>query len=183
MSVLTAGRRVAPLLLLMLALAGCSMLESTSRQPPPTTLERVDVAAAALIDNIHGHSDDLTPIVATTFVDVDRLEQSSTLGRTVSEMFVSRLVTSDLHVIEVKLRDSLYIEENTGELILSRNVQRLGQDYDASSVLVGTYAQAQDRLFVNARLVRIDDRSILGATSFELPLTTDLRVLLPGSYP
>ena len=90
--------------------------------------------------------------------------------------------SAGLNVIEVKLRNSLYIEENTGELILSRNVQRLGQDYNAEAVLVGTYAQAQDQVFINVRLVEIANRTILGATSFSLPLTNDLRYLLPVSY-
>ncbi|WP_110674522.1 FlgO family outer membrane protein [Salinicola sp. RZ23] len=182
MSVSSCARLVL-LMLLLAALAGCSMLDPNGRPHQPTTLERVDAAAKALIENSRGRLDDTAPLVATTFVDVDHLGQSSTLGRTLSEMFVSRLVESGQKVIEVKLRNSLYIEENTGELILSRNVQRLSQDYDANAVLVGTYAQAQDRLFINARVVRIADRAILGATSFELPLNNDLRTLLPPSYP
>ncbi|WP_110717031.1 FlgO family outer membrane protein [Salinicola acroporae] len=171
------------LVLLLAALAGCSALDPNGHPHQPTTLERVDSAAKTLVENHRGRLDDAAPLVATTFVDVDHLGQSSTLGRTLSEMFVSRLVESGLPVIEVKLRNSLYIEENTGELILSRNVQRLSQDYDASAVLVGTYARAQDRLFINVRVVRIADRAILGATSFALPLNNDLRTLLPPSYP
>lgn len=170
------------LLLMPLLLASCSLLDTTASPREATTLERIDDAAGELIASARDRIDTQQPIIATTLVNVDQLGQSSTLGRTLSEAFTSRLVQAGLNVVEVKLRDSLYIEENTGELILSRNVQRLGQDYNADAVLVGTYAQAQNQVFINVRLVKIANRTILGATSFSLPLTNDLRYMLPVSY-
>ena len=171
------------LMVLLLMLSGCSLLENRHATPPePDLLSQVDEAAEKLLSTASERLSEQAPIIATTFVDVDQLDRSSTLGRTLSEAFTSRLVQGGLNVIEVKMRNSLYIEQNTGELILSRNVQRLSANHDAQAVLLGTYAKGQNALFINARLVRISDRHVLGASSFEVPLDNDLRAMLPSSW-
>ncbi|MDV6317472.1 FlgO family outer membrane protein [Chromohalobacter sp. HP20-39] len=175
--------RLLTLAILLLVLSGCSLLQNRqATTTEPSMLTRVDKAADELMSTASEHLGEQAPIIATTFVDVDQLDQSSTLGRTLSEMFTSQLVQGGMNVIEVKMRNSLYIEQNTGELILSRNVQRLSANHDAQAVLLGTYARGQNSLFVNARLVRIADRHVLGASSFEVPLNNDLRALLPSTW-
>ncbi|MCK0746514.1 FlgO family outer membrane protein [Chromohalobacter nigrandesensis] len=175
--------RLLTLAILLLVLSGCSLLQNRqATAPEPSMLTRVDEAADKLLSTSNEQLGDRAPIIATTFVDVDQLDQSSTLGRTLSETFTSRLVQGGMNVIEVKMRDSLYIEQNTGELILSRNVQRLSANHDAQAVLLGTYAQGEGTLFVNARLVRIADRQVLGASSFEVPMDNDIRALLPSNW-
>ncbi|MCI0511482.1 TolB-like protein [Chromohalobacter marismortui] len=180
------GRRAWRLLTLAslaLMLSGCSLLPNQqAAAPEPSMLMRVDDAADKLLATSSEQLGNQAPIIATTFVNVDQLDQSSTLGRTLSEMFTSQLVQGGMNVIEVKMRDSLYIEQETGELILSRNVQRLSDNHDAKAVLLGTYAQGENTLFVNARLVRIADRHVLGASSFEVPLDNDIRALLPSTW-
>ncbi|WP_280563468.1 MULTISPECIES: FlgO family outer membrane protein [unclassified Chromohalobacter] len=175
--------RLLTMAILLLVLSGCSLLQNRqATAPEPSMLTRVDDAAAKLLATSSEQLGNQAPIIATTFVDIDQLDQSSTLGRTLSETFTSRLVQGGMNVIEVKMRDSLYIEQNTGELILSRNVQRLSDNHDAQAVLLGTYAQGENKLFVNARLVRIAGRQILGAASFEVPMDNDIRALLPSNW-
>jgi len=60
------------------------------------------------------------PVLVATFVDVDQLEQSTTLGRTITEQTITRLVQLGFPVVEVKLRSALFVKQNTGELLLSR---------------------------------------------------------------
>lgn len=175
--------RLLTLAILLLVLSGCSLFPNRqATAPEPSMLTRVDEAADKLLATSSEQLGNRAPIIATTFVDIDQLDQSSTLGRTLSETFTSRLVQGGMNVIEVKMRDSLYIEQNTGELILSRNVQRLSDNHDAQAVLLGTYAQGENTLFVNARLVRIMDRQVLGASSFEVPMDNDIRTLLPSNW-
>ncbi|REC95922.1 FlgO family outer membrane protein [Kushneria indalinina] len=170
-------------LLLSVLITGCSALPGYHTVPEqPTLLSRVDTAAERLVRNTHGRLAATDTIIATTFVDVDQLGRSSTLGRTLTEALTSKMVENGLNVIEVKLRDSLYIEEYTGELILSRNVQRLGNNYNASAVLLGTYAVARGEVFVNARVVRLADQLVLGATSFRVPMDADVQMLLSSPY-
>ncbi|WP_229819565.1 FlgO family outer membrane protein [Kushneria pakistanensis] len=170
-------------LLLSVLITGCSALPGNHTAPvQPTLLSQVDTAAERMVKNAHGRLSTRDTIIATTFVDVDQLGRSSTLGRTLTEAMTSKLVENGLNVIEVKLRDSLYIEEYAGEMILSRNVQRLGNNYNASAVLLGTYAVARGEVIVNARLVRLADQLVLGATSFRVPMDVNVQMLLASPY-
>ena len=85
-----------------------------------------------------------------------------------------------MEVREVKMRDSMFIEESVGELILSRQVQRLSAQHNARSILMGTYAQGQDYVYVSARVVRAGDAMVLGSADFRLPLNNNPRSLLEG---
>ncbi|SFH44807.1 FlgO family outer membrane protein [Modicisalibacter xianhensis] len=170
--------------MLGLSLAGCATHDPAPlivKTPETHMIELVEEASATLLANTRGISPD-KPIIAATFVDIDDLQRSSTLGRTLSELFTSGLVQAGLTVIEVKMRNSLFIEQNTGELMLSRDVQRLSLAHDAQAVLIGTYAQAERSAYVNVRIVRARDNVILGATSIRLPLDRDIRALLPTAW-
>lgn len=82
-------------------------------------------------------------------------------------------------VIEVKMRESLFIKEGTGELMLSRKLNRLVKAHDAQAVLLGTYAIGGQYVYVNVRLVRTSDNIILGSHDFSLPLNSDIKAMLP----
>ncbi|MHB0775666.1 FlgO family outer membrane protein [Halomonas sp. WWR20] len=144
-------------------------------------LKLVDEAATDLVTHASSLQPDKT-VIAATFVNIDNLQQSSTLGRTLSEMFASSLVRSGVSVIEVKMRDSLFIQEDTGELMLSRDVHRLSASHDAQAILIGTYAQGDSYAYVNARIIRASDNMILGATNFTLPMSRNVRSMLPMPY-
>lgn len=173
------------LVLSMLLATGCATHDSgpvlVAGDPEVDVLELVGGASVDLLANTDGLSPD-KPIIAATFVDIDNLQASSTFGRMLSEMFASGLVRAGLTVVEVKMRDSLFIEESTGELILSRDVQRLSASHDAQAILIGTYAQAETTAYVNVRIVRTRDNVILGATSVQLPLDRNIRAMLPMAW-
>jgi len=162
-----------------LLLSGCSTFGQSSLlpEPVPDLSELAHEAAAQMVAS----NPDITrysPMIAATFVDIDNLAQSSTFGRISSELMASALSRQGIKVREVKMRDSLFIEEQVGELILSRQVQRLSERYDARSILMGTYAQGQDYVYVSARVVRSTDALVLGTADFRLPLNNNTRTLL-----
>lgn len=138
-------------------------------------------SAADLVANATGlQADD--PIIAATFVNIDNLQESSTLGRTLAEMFATGLVRAGLTVMEVKMRDSLFIRESTGELILSRDIRRLSASHDAQAVLIGTYAQAESMVYLNVRIVRSSDNVVLGASNVQLPMDRNIRAMLAPAW-
>ena len=47
--------------------------------------------------------------------------------------------------------------------MLSRDIRELSKTYNASAVVVGTYADGGDRLYVSARIVRPTDNIIISA--------------------
>ncbi len=168
-------------LLASLLMAGCSTFGNTasSVEPKPDLSSLAHQAAQQMVAS----NPDLTrysPMIAATFVSIDNLSQSSTFGRISSEIMASALAQQGMQVREVKMRDSMFIEENVGELILSRQVQRLSSQHNARSILMGTYAQGQDSLYVSARVVRAGDAMVLGSADFRLPLDNNIRSLLEG---
>ncbi|MBS3667217.1 FlgO family outer membrane protein [Vreelandella boliviensis] len=176
-----AARGVAMVMALLL-LAGCSTLGNANNravEPEPDLSELVHAAAEQMVAS----NPELTrysPMIAATFVSIDNLSQSSTLGRISSEIMASALARQGMQVREVKMRDSMFIEESVGELILSRQVQRLTAQHNARSILMGTYAQGQDYVYVSARVVRAGDAMVLGSADFRMPLNNNTRSLLEG---
>jgi TolB-like protein len=172
--------RMAAMSIALLFLAGCSAMGNANNppaEPEPDLSELVHAAAEQMIAS----NPDLTrysPMIAATFVSIDNLSQSSTLGRISSEIMASALSRQGMQVREVKMRDSMFIEESVGELILSRQVQRLSAQHNARSILMGTYAQGQDYIYVSARVVRAGDAMVLGSADFRLPLNNNTRSLL-----
>lgn len=132
-----------------------------------------------LVENARGHLHASQPVLAASFVDVDNMGSTSTFGRQVSEIMAGGLTRAGYPVLEVKLRNSLFIKENTGELMLSRELHHLSSAHDAQAVLVGTYARGGSYVYVNARIVRTRDSVILGSHNFRLPLNRDITEMLP----
>lgn len=163
----------------LLGAAGCSPQKPQSSMAVEVDLiQEVKTASTQLIGNAKGlHAG--SPVLAATFADIDDLQQSSTFGRTLSEQFTSALSNQNLPVIEVKMRDSLFVKERTGELILSRKLHSLVQAHDAQAVLLGTYAIGGSNIYVNVRIVRTSDNIILGSHDFSLPLNRDIKAMLP----
>ncbi|WP_417534031.1 FlgO family outer membrane protein [Marinobacterium stanieri] len=165
--------------LMVLVSSGCSLKPTSSSTDPEVDLiAEVQEAAEALMDNATGlHGD--APLLVATFADIDNLQQSSTLGRILSEQFTSSLASNQVPVIEVKMRESLFVKEQTGELILSRKLHSLVQSHDAQAVLLGTYALGGNNVYLTVRLVRTEDNIILAAHDFSLPLNRDIKAMLP----
>ncbi|MBR9830043.1 MAG: hypothetical protein GYB41_15640 [Oceanospirillales bacterium] len=164
----------------MLGTAGCSSTQKTSSPMSAEVdlIQEVKTAASQLMAGTKGLDAD-APVLVATFANIDDLQQSSTFGRTLSEQFTSALSNQELMVTEVKMRDSLFVKERTGELILSRKLQSLMLAHDAQAVLLGTYAIGGSNIYVNARIVRTNDNIILGSHDFSLPLNRDIKAMLP----
>lgn len=174
------GAQAFLVLALLLSTVGCA----TQAPPPPPPEPDLSELAERAAEQMIASNPDLTrysPMIAATFVSIDNLSQSSTLGRITSEIMASALARQGMQVREVKMRDSLFIEENVGELILSRQVQRLSSQHNARSILMGTYAQGLDYVYISARIVRSGDAMVLGSADFRLPLNNNTRSLLEGT--
>jgi TolB-like protein len=151
---------------------------SHEEQPPNLSVE-ISAAARRLL-SANPSLPQYGPMIATTFVDINDLRASSTFGRISSELFASALSQAGIRMREVKMRESLFIEEQLGELILSRDIRRLKDTYSANSILLGTYARGDNRVYVSARVVRTQDASVLATADFDLRLDPNLRSMLAG---
>jgi len=119
------------------------------------------------------------PILVASFVNIDDLSQSSTLGRMVSEQIASRLAQQGFKIIETKLRQgSIFVQKGKGEFLLSRDLLNLSTNQGAQAVLVGTYAVSEHFIFISARVVRTEDSSVITGYDYEIPQDKTTRSML-----
>lgn len=172
--------RIFSVFLLAISLSACGTYQSLMPKKPSPDVEMNELVSEAterLLDS-NPQLEKYNPLIAASFVNIDALTESSTLGRLLSELFASSMAREGFLVREVKMRDSLFIEENVGELILSRELQRLTSVHSARAILLGTYAIGQTHVYVSVRVVRASDSMVLGVTDLRLPLNGNVVSLL-----
>lgn len=105
------------------------------------------------------------PIIVASFVDVSDLTKSSGFGRIMAEQIGSRLAQKGYKIVEVKLRQySIFVDpENKGEFLLSRNIKDISAAHNASVVVVGTYAEGNESVYVSARMVNPVDSIVMSS--------------------
>lgn len=135
-------------------------------------------AADALLTRAPWLKDRREPLLAATFVDINNLETSSGLGRVVGEQIGSRFAQQGFTVVEIKMRNNIFVKEGAGEFVLSRSVKEISQSQNAAAVIAGTYAVGRQSVFVNARLIRATDNLVLAAYDYVLPLGPDAKALV-----
>ncbi len=122
--------------------------------------------------------DPAEPIIVTSFVNLDNLEQSSPFGRLIAEQMASRIVQRGWVISDIKIADSVLMAARRGEFILTRKVKRGLKAKKAAAVLVGQYSVNESHLFLVTQLVRIHDNRILSAANLDLPLSRKVRKIL-----
>lgn len=109
-------------------------------------------------------------VAVSTFVSLDNLYATSSLGRFLGEQMLSTLQQAGLEVIEVRKTPGMMVSPYHGEYALSRSMDEIGLVQGAQAVVVGTYAVAGQEVFINARLLRNDDNRVLSSASLVLPI-------------
>jgi hypothetical protein len=74
------------------------------------------------------------PVLVATVVNVNDMRRSAPLGRTLSEQYASNMATAGFNVKEMKLRGDVFIREETGELLLSREIKDIARSHNANMV-------------------------------------------------
>lgn len=120
----------------------------------------------------------VSPLLVATIVDVNDLRVSSPLGRTLSEQYSSAAAAAGIDVREMKLRGDVFVREQTGELLLSREIKDIARVHQATAVLVGTYSVAGQYVYVNIKLVRSETGQILRGYDYALPMDRDVQRLV-----
>ena len=101
-------------------------------------------AASALVQQ--ARLDPGYPLIAASFADINHLDGSSSFGRIVSQQFASAFSKSGYKVIEMLLRNNVYIRRGEGEFLLSREIRNLSSEHNVQAVVVGTYAVGADNV-------------------------------------
>jgi TolB-like protein len=170
-------------------LAGCAAPNGTRIEP---TYEGAAIskfvalnqlAIAKLVDGFKLEASGDTPVLVSTIVNVNDTRLSAPLGRTLSEQYATHLANAGFNVKEMKLRGDVFVKEETGELMLSREVKDIARTHSASLVLVGTYSPAATYTYVSLKFVRTQDGRIVRAYNYALPNDKDVSRLLQVQQP
>lgn len=119
-----------------------------------------------------------SPVLVATIVNVNDMRRTAPLERTLSEQYASHMVAAGFNVKEMKLRGDVFVKEETGELLLSREIKDIARSHSANLVLVGTYSTAANFTFISLKFVRTEDSRIIRAYDYALPNDKDVNKLL-----
>ena len=142
------------------------------------------VASDKIIRQLRGEVTDETPILIGTFSNIDKLETTNTLGRTVTEHVSTRFVQRGFSVTEMKMRQSVNIQNTTygnaasGEFLMSRDVRAVSGEHKAAAIVTGTYAVASTDVLINLRVMDVETGKVLASTDYTLPRNDDVNALL-----
>ncbi|NBX66477.1 MAG: hypothetical protein EBQ96_05720 [Proteobacteria bacterium] len=171
-------------LVLSFGLSACGHLES----PPPPSARTFKTYTYDAVDSLMSKSGKgitkETPMLVGTVGDVNDVETSSTLGRTITEQISSRLAQKGFKVAELKLRQGISVQrggmtpEASGEYLLSRDVRNISTEHKAAAAITGTYSIGANKVLVNLRLIDIRSGNVITGVDYELPKSTDIMAMI-----
>jgi len=170
-------------LLLPLLLAACSS-EVPKEEPNYATVASNQFvganykAADTLLAQLNGRLLAEKPLIMATVVNIDSLDQTSTLGRLISEQISTRLSQGGLKMVEMKLRNNVYLKRNQGELMLTREIGEVAQNHNAQAVVVGSYAETSDMVFINIKVVQPQNNFVIAGHDYVLAKEGIVRSML-----
>lgn len=114
------------------------------------------------------------PVLVTTFVSNSDLEKTSSFGRLLQEHIISRFVQLGYTVRELKMANNLYIEPQSGETILSRDLSQLDPNLQAQGIVVGTFTRTNRILYLSTRLIDPSNNNIISSNDYKLCMDDDI---------
>lgn len=161
----------------LFAIASCATKQSHITEFPseyvlPDTelVKSAYTIADGLLAQLKINIDKNSSILVTSFVNIDNLKESSTLGRMIAEHVASRLSQRGYKVVEMRLRTtSVFMEEGKGEFLLSRDLRDVSKNQNSTAVVVGTYGSFPNgEVSVSARIVSPTDSTIISSCDYVL---------------
>jgi TolB-like protein len=138
-------------------------------------------AADALALQLRGKLSEDKPLIMATIVNIDALEQSSMLGRLVSEQLSTRLAQGGMKMLEMKLRNSVYLKRGQGELMLTREIGDVAHTHNAQAVVVGSYAETREAVFINVKVIQPTTNLVLAGHDYVLAKEGTVRSMLQSN--
>ena len=178
---------------LILAIAAIALLTGCANNSPTIPMQKtVTYAQAAnspfirsnyaatdsLISQLKLNAAPNSKVIISTLVNIDELENSSTLGRLVSEQISARFTQQNYQAIELKFRESVYMAQGQGELMLTRDVRDIAKAHAAEAVVVGTYARSRDFIYINLKVIHPSNNTVLAVHDYVLPLDANNRSMI-----
>ncbi|GAM09143.1 hypothetical protein OR1_01417 [Geobacter sp. OR-1] len=115
--------------------------------------------------------------IITSFANLDKLNETTSLGRLVSENLIHELQVRHWKIFDVRLTKDIVINDS-GEFSLSRDIKKIRDTYKVGGIVAGTYSVNQNHIVVNARVIDIETGIVASAGQVHLPLNDYAEELL-----
>ena len=126
------------------------------------------------------HKNLLPAVLASTFVNLDDLDDTSPLGRLITENLIHELQVRHWNVYDIRLSKAVAVNP-AGEFVLTRDPKLLENQYLVAGVLAGTYSVTDDEVFVNARVIDVNTGVVVSSGQISLPIDDFVaRLLVDG---
>jgi len=123
-----------------------------------------------LLHNAHEGLADEYVLTVNTFVNLNSLYKTSSLGRYLGEQMIGELQAAGVAVIDVRKSNGLMIREQFGEYGLSRDMNELSSVHGSQAMVVGTYSYANGQILLNARVLRNADGMVISHANIAFAL-------------
>ncbi|MBU0673795.1 MAG: hypothetical protein KJ950_04050 [Proteobacteria bacterium] len=117
-------------------------------------------------------------VAVATFVNLNHLYTTSALGRFLAEQLIAELQQGGVKVVEIRKSPAMLIRYGSGEYGLSRDMDELSYVQQAGVTVVGTYLESNDRVYLNARIIRNQDNMVVSTAALDLAMDEEVRMLL-----
>jgi len=110
-----------------------------------------------------------TPLAVSSFIFLDdNYNDGTLLGNQIAESFMHELHSFGVPVIDFKTTDYMRVTPG-GDFVFSRDYLELNQEQNFSYVLAGTLVNHQGGILVNARIVGLASKAVVGSAQGFIP--------------
>lgn len=117
-------------------------------------------------------------VLTTSLANLENLDKTSPFGLIVAEQISSRLAQLGISTTEVKFTGKLFVTNVNGELAMSREARVISGEHKADLILLGSYIEGGNTVYVNLKLIRTEDAQISSAYNFVVSKGQDLEGML-----
>lgn len=172
-------------LLLLFILGGCAQINHDYRYVNYSSedfirknYEATDSLSIQLKERKAENESTLSPVIVVSVVNMNQLNKTSSFGRLVTEQLSARMAQLKYNVVELKLRNDILVKNNQGEFLLTREIKEIANAVNAEAVVVGTYTENTNDVYVNLKVVRPSNNVVLAGYSYAIPKAANIKGML-----
>lgn len=107
------------------------------------------------------------PVIVTPFVSLDDMKEASGFGRLLAEGLIHELQVRRWNVVDFKIINK---SNSNWEINEKGDIQKISEQYKIGHIVTGTYTMANEKIFVNAKILDIKTAAVISSGQAVLPL-------------